>query len=587
MAPRAFEWHGIEVKLGYLCYVMKHTLLLSICLLSLNFLFAYDGIIYPDRRVQKSGDNPAWAHKDLDDQNWTDEDLRDLGYFWVRFNFEVDEEILELQHPGLHIISLGSYEVFWDGIKIGENGKVGESPAEEIPGNFMSQVLIPDSLASIGSHVVAFRVSNINMPTYILGSWNACYIEEYKKTVEEYLRVTAFIFVLAGIYLMAGIYYLFLFIMRKKEKEELIFSLLCFLFFGLIFAEYFKFLYLYPYPFHITRLAIVYFLTLFISFLIPYFFVNFFKIPRALLINLAILTLLIASSFILTIGTDPAARAMSLVSLISTIAIALYAVITKRQHAWVVFSALSISGIVILFYQLSFRFLLYAYDVTLFISFSILVLSMMYVLARRSREQKEAYEASLGLSSRLQNELLKKNIQPHFIMNTLTSLMEWIEEAPGESIQFIEALSGEFEIMSEIAEEKLIPIMQEIDLCKYHIEIMRFRKELNYIFVQENIDPEEKIPPAIFHTLIENAITHSYPDKENRIKIFLRFFRVEGHRYYELEVVARNKKTEKKEEGTGFKYIRSRLTESYGDLWELDSSPTEKGWLTRIKLLTA
>ena len=211
----------------------------------------------------------------------------------------------------------------------------------------------------------------------------------------------------------------------------------------------------------------------------------------------------------------------------------------------------------------------------------------MYVLARRSREQKEAYEASLGLSSRLQNELLKKNIQPHFIMNTLTSLMEWIEEAPGESIQFIEALSGEFEIMSEIAEEKLIPIMQEIDLCKYHIEIMRFRKELNYIFVQENIDPEEKIPPAIFHTLIENAITHSYPDKENRIKICLRFFRVEGHRYYELEVVARNKKTEKKEEGTGFKYIRSRLTESYGDLWELDSSPTEKGWLTRIKLLTA
>ncbi|MEL6254094.1 MAG: regulator, partial [Bacteroidota bacterium] len=99
--------------------------------------------------------------------------------------------------------------------------------------------------------------------------------------------------------------------------------------------------------------------------------------------------------------------------------------------------------------------------------------------------------------------------------------------------------------------------------------------------------PEEKIPPAIFHTLIENAITHSYPDKENRIKIFLRFFRVGGHRYYELEVIAKNKKAAKKEEGTGFKYIRSRLSESYGDLWELDSSPTEKGWLTRIKLLTA
>ncbi|MEL6253313.1 MAG: histidine kinase, partial [Bacteroidota bacterium] len=521
MAPRAFEWHGIEGKLAYLCFVMKYALLLLLCISSLNFLFAYDGIIYPDRRVQKQGDNPSWASKGFNDASWTDQELMDFGYFWVRFNFEVDEELYELKHPGLHIISLGSYEVFWDGIKIGENGKVGGTAVEEIPGNFMSQVLIPDSLASLGEHIVAFRVSNMNMPTYILGSWNACYIEEYKKTVEEYLRVTAFIFVLAGIYLMAGIYYLFLFLMRNKEKEELIFSLLCFLFFGLIFAEYFKFIFIYPYPFHITRLGVVYFLTLFISFLTPYFFINFFEVPKALLINLTILALLIAASFILTIGTDPAARVMSLVGMIASIAIALYALIKKKQHAWVVFSALSVSGLVILFYQLSFRFLLYAYDVTLFISFSILVLSMMYVLARRSREQKEAYEASLVLSSRLQNELLKKNIQPHFIMNTLTSLMEWIEEAPGESIQFIEALSGEFEIMSEIAEEKLIPIMQEIDLCKYHIEIMRFRKELNYIFVQENIDPEEKIPPAIFHTLIENAITHSYPDKENRIKIFL------------------------------------------------------------------
>ncbi|MDW3649962.1 MAG: histidine kinase [Bacteroidia bacterium] len=566
---------------------MKNILLLCLFLFSLNPASAYDGIIYPDKRVQMQGDNPLWASKDLNDESWVDQDIDGYGYFWVRFSFEVDEEIFELKHPGLHIISLGSYEVYWDGVKIGENGKVGETVEEEVPGNFMSQVLIPDSLATIGSHIVAFRVSNVHMPTYILGSWNACYIEEYKQTVEEYLRVTAFIFILAGIYLMAGTYYLFLFIMRNREKEELIFSLLCFLFFGLIFAEYFKFLYLYPYPFHIKRLGVIYFLTLFISFLTPYFFVNFFELPKALLINLTILVLLIASSFILTVGTDPAARVMSLVGLISSLGIAFYAVYKKKQHAWVVFSALSISGMVILFYQLSFRFLLYAYDVTLFISFSILVLSMMYVLARRARDQKEAYEASVILSSRLQNELLKKNIQPHFIMNTLTSLMEWIEEAPGESIQFIEALSGEFEIMSEIAEEKLIPIMQEIDLCKYHIEIMRFRKELNYIFIQENIDPEEKIPPAIFHTLIENAITHSYPDKENRIKIFLRFFRVEDHRYYELEVVARNKKTEKKEEGTGFKYIRSRLSESYGEQWTLDSSPTESGWITRIKLLNA
>ncbi|MEM6805669.1 MAG: histidine kinase [Bacteroidota bacterium] len=563
---------------------MKRFFLSVFLLISLLHAWGKDTNIYPIRQVFKMGDDPGWANKELDERTWLAySNTHQFGIFWHRFEFDIKEEASHLQNPGLHVISMGSYEVFWDGIKVGESGRPASSKVEEIPGDFMSQILIPDSLFTAGKHIVAFRVSNFHLP-FVMASWNACYIEEYKQTLEEYLQVTALIFILAGFYLMAGIYYLFLFLMRSRDKEELVFSILCFLFFGLIFAEYFKFLYPYTYDLHILRLLIIYLLTLSISFLIPFFFINFFQIPRASLVKAILLLLLISSTIVLP-ASDLAARALSLIGLLSSMGISVYAILRKKDYAWVVFMALSLSGLIVLSYQLNFRFLLYAYDVTLFITFSMLVLSMMYILARRSRSQKEAYEASMLLSSRLQNELLKKNIQPHFIMNTLTSLMEWIEESPRESIEFIEALSGEFEIMSKIAEEKLIPIEQEIALCTYHIEIMRFRKELNYVFVQENIDPEEKIPPAIFHTLIENAITHSYPDKERRIQIFLRFYRAADHRLYELEVVARNKKNAKKREGTGFKYIRSRLRESYGQDWALDSSPTSTGWLTRIKLM--
>lgn len=583
MALRAFQWHGIVVGDAYICYAMKRILLFSILSILLLNSWSKDNNLYPSRQMFKMGDDPSWALKNLDESSWLEgADANQLGIFWHRFTFEINEERLKLEQPGLHVISMGSYEVFWDGIKIGENGKVAASEIEETPGNFMSQILIPDSLFSSGKHIVAFRVSNFHMPI-AMASWNACYIEEYKQTLEEYLQVTALIFILAGFYLMAAIYYLFLFLMRSRDKEELVFSILCFLFFGLIFAEYFKFLYPYTYDFHLIRLLIIYLLTFSISFLTPFFFINFFQLPKANIIKSGIFLVLILSTILLP-ATDIASRALSYISFLSSIIIAIYAILHKKAYAWVVFTALSFSGLLALSYQLNFRFLLYAYDVTLFISFSMLVLSMMYILARRAREQKQAYDASMLLSARLQNELLKKNIQPHFIMNTLTSLMEWIEEAPKESIQFIEALSGEFEIMSEIAEKKLIPIEQEIELCKYHIEIMRFRKELNYHFVQQNIDPTEKIPPAIFHTLIENAITHSYPDKERRVQIFLRFYSATDHRLYELEVVARNKKIEKKEEGTGFKYIRSRLRESFGQNWELESSPTSTGWLTRIKL---
>ena len=75
---------------------------------------------------------------------------------------------------------------------------------------------------------------------------------------------------------------------------------------------------------------------------------------------------------------------------------------------------------------------------------------MLVLLARRAKQLRKEYEFSLLLSERLKNELLKKQLQPHFLMNTLTSLIDWIEEAPEIGIQFIEALANEFTLLSNM-----------------------------------------------------------------------------------------------------------------------------------------
>ncbi|MEL6926958.1 MAG: histidine kinase [Bacteroidota bacterium] len=209
--------------------------------------------------------------------------------------------------------------------------------------------------------------------------------------------------------------------------------------------------------------------------------------------------------------------------------------------------------------------------------------------------------------SRLQNQLLKKNIQPHFIMNTLTSLMEWVEEAPRESVHFIEALSKEFEVMSEIAEEQLIPIVKEVELCEHHVRIMRFRKEIDYVFETDGLDYEQMIPPAVIHTLVENALTHQEPDANNQLRLQLLYrewskdeyisstsFKEDGNarpcKIYELQSFGKplsgnaTAQQRKGKGGTGLKYIRSRLRESYGDNWKLESGPYKDGWSSRIIL---
>ena len=210
---------------------------------------------------------------------------------------------------------------------------------------------------------------------------------------------------------------------------------------------------------------------------------------------------------------------------------------------------------------------------------------MLYLLSVRIKAQRLAYETSLVQSTRLKLELVKKNIQPHFLMNTLTSLMDWVEEAPKKGVQFIEALAKEFDLINQIEDQTLIPITQEIDLCRTHLEIMEYRKEIKYGWQEEGIDPEEKIPPAILHTLLENGITHSLPLDDNSIRFKLIYKSDQKAKSYTFLTFARrvNKQSEPKE-GTGLKYIKARLTESYQLQWELVSEPAEHGWKNVITL---
>ena len=545
-------------------------------------------LVYPFERAIHVGDNMEWAAADFDHSDWDFwGSTNEIGNFWVRFKVNCDTFTDTFEVPGMQVVSLASYELYWDGQLLGENGKVGTNKATEEPGTFLSRHPIPDSLLTHGVHVVAFRLSNYHSVMQGLPSWNTFLLEDYRGSILRDLRLSAKIFILAGIYLMAGIYYFLLFWLRKREREGLVFSVICFLFFGLIFMEYYKFLADYSYPFHFYRLILVFLLTLMITFLLPYFLLLYFELPhKSLWIALIVLTQL-SISFTTVPGFDSTTFYLSRMMWWVSFVLSIYAVWQQKEGAKVLLGAFILSGALVAFHQINFSALLFSYDVNLFLSFSSIVLAMLYLLAKRARAQGLAYNQSLLLSARLQNELLKKNIQPHFIMNTLTSLMEWIEESPKESIQLIEALSKEFEIMSDIAEQQLIPIEQEIALCQQHISIMRFRKEIQYILNCENIKAGEQVPPAIFHTIVENGITHSLPNDSNQVRMLLTYEEDETHKKYELSTFARNRIATAREEGTGLKYIQSRLRESYGEAWKFESYPTATGWTTIIHLFKA
>ena len=267
---------------------------------------------------------------------------------------------------------------------------------------------------------------------------------------------------------------------------------------------------------------------------------------------------------------------MALSMWVFSIGIVVYGAYKKMKGAWMVLLTL------LLAVPLS---MVFSFDKNLFAGFSLILLGMFYLLTMRLKEQRLAYEDSLVQSTRLRLELLKKNIQPHFLMNTLTSLMDWVEEAPQKGVLFIEALAKEFDQFNEIEDQKLIPIGQEIALCRTHMEIMEYRKEVKYTWKAEGIDPDQMIPPAIIHTLLENGITHSLPLEDNSVHFKLSYEAdSECHQYTFLTLAKGARRGGSHEEGTGLKYIKARLTESYQDNWDFESGPVANGWKTVIKI---
>ncbi|AZA90078.1 regulator [Chryseobacterium nakagawai] len=551
---------------------------------SFMFLLVLLGILNPSVirnedpiPVYKTGDDLAWASKDYNDKNWSQERGNISGkIFWSRTHLDlrkIEDEALPL---GLQIQSFGSFEVYWDGVLIGNNGKVLQNGNPEVPGTESSYYRIPDHLISPGLHTVALRSSQSLLPHV---QRNIGFkIDPYNLLLTRPLVTMSYMNLMAGAFLIAAVYYFFLYLnSQRRQWDILIFASICLLFFTLLIMEYLKFHVFIPYPYFFVRLEIIGWLTFTNALLVPLYFIIQFNFKKGKwLMALLVITLLLL--YILNYKSyDLTARLYSLAMLIASLIVVFNGIIQKEKGGFIALTALLISALINKFV---------VYDFGLFISFTVIVLSMLYLHSIRTSVIEAEHQNAVLLSSRLQLELLKKNIQPHFLRNTLTSMMDWVEESPKEGSRFIQALATEFDIMNEISEQTLIPITKELELCRQHVSIMGFRKEINYQWEEIGIDEKQLIPPAIIHTLLENGITHSEPFPGNTVKFVLSYILQDKTHQYTFKTVAENRKVmTNRSGGNGFKYIRARLTESYGQNWTFDSVAAEDGWISTIHIL--
>ena len=525
----------------------------------------------PGKTINQSSSTLAYSK---DGTTWQDEEFLERGKFWIKKSITINEPYERSSPLGLGVSILGSYKVYWDGDLIGTNGLPGASKQEEQIGKIKSFHFLPRESVTIGDHEVLIEYSNFygaKFRIYLI------HLTEFEDFFVEPLLATAFIHIYAGLFLIIGLFYFVRYFINRDEPTSLAFSLVCLFFFGLIIIEYLITYYAYPYPMHWTRLQVIYGVTVGISLLTPLFFLYMFDFKFKLFWMIPTFVLFIGLFFSIPYGYDFATGLTMISGFIISAIICGRAKYLERSGAFINLAVLvPLSIVLIVFVQY--------YDFLLYVGFGFLISVNLIRIALREREARKEKEAAKLTSSRLQLELLKKNIQPHFFNNSITSAIDWIERNPPKGVELLFALSKEFDILNDISDKKLIPVIKELELCRAHLEIMSFRKEEMYVLETKGIDEFAMIPPAILLTIIENGITHKSGEQDGLTFYVTATKEDEKTRYHILADGDVHKTQNEINEGTGSRYIKARLQESYPDDWHFESKAGHEGWETTFEV---
>lgn len=191
-----------------------------------------------------------------------------------------------------------------------------------------------------------------------------------------------------------------------------------------------------------------------------------------------------------------------------------------------------------------------------------------YYRKYRERELRTSQLEARLATTRLQ--VLKMQLHPHFLFNTLNAISELIYRDPESAERMISDLSDLLRMSFENLEVQEIPLKQELEfLEKYlEIELTRFHDRLK---VEMNIAPDTldaSVPNMILQPLVENAIKHGIGPRSEGGKIDIAASRQNGH----LELTVRDNglgvpfgDVEHLVEGVGISNTRRRLKHLYGE----------------------
>jgi len=159
--------------------------------------------------------------------------------------------------------------------------------------------------------------------------------------------------------------------------------------------------------------------------------------------------------------------------------------------------------------------------ITLMVSF--LVMSVYESIYFYTQLQQSIIEKEEVKRAHLQSQWqgLRNQVNPHFLFNSLNTLMSIVADDPDLAKKFLKKLSNVYRYILESREEPLIELQEELDFVQSYIFLQqeRFRGNLHVHFDIPQNFKRHKIVPLSLQILFENAIKHNIISKKKPLTI--------------------------------------------------------------------
>ena len=148
---------------------------------------------------------------------------------------------------------------------------------------------------------------------------------------------------------------------------------------------------------------------------------------------------------------------------------------------------------------------------SLVFAFGYIIIEHFETISHQVRSQQNEIMSLEQANLKAQYNALKSQIDPHFLFNTLGTILHLIEEDKDVAKEYVNELSKVYRYILQTRENELVTLKQELDFVKSYFFLLRkrFNKNLTISIDVPDLYKSYEISPVSVQLLVENAVKHN------------------------------------------------------------------------------